>query len=146
MGRWSTQAFLEYSGTACQFHESSKIYDCGYNHSIYQTGYRYRGRAIGHGADNDAELFSAGIMLVDADDTQWRAVLRFGELNAGGAPDSRNTLTATPRDIASVDLAHSRAFDFGVIEIGAGYETLDDIASGSSSNEGRVYVQWRSSY
>jgi hypothetical protein len=144
--RWSSQAFLEYSGTACQFHESSKRYNCGYNHGIYETGYRYRGRPIGHGADNDAELISAGFMLVDAEDTQWRALLRVGELNAGGAPDSRNTLTPTPQDIASIDLAHSRAFRFGVLDVGLGYESIDDAVSGSSSSEGRVYVQWRSSY
>ena len=46
-------------------------------------------------ADNDAELFSAGLILVDAAETQWRALIRFGELNADGVPDSRNTLTAS---------------------------------------------------
>ncbi len=63
---------------ACRFHESSKLYNCAYNHSIYQTGYRFRGRSIGHGADNDAELISAGLVLVDADDTQWRALAPIG--------------------------------------------------------------------
>jgi hypothetical protein len=145
-GRWSSQAFAEYSGTSCQFHESSKLYNCGYNHSIYQTGYRFRNRSIGHGADNDAKLISAGLVLVDTDETQWRALLRFGELNAGGAPDSRNTLTPTQQDIASVDISHSRAYWFGVLDVGVGYETLDDEVSGTSSSDGRVYLQWRSTY
>jgi len=144
--RWSSQAFAELSGTSCQFQESSKIYNCGYNHSIYNTGYRFRGRPIGHGADNDAQLISAGLVLIDADDTQWRALLRFGDLNRGGAPDPRNTLTPTPQDILSLDIAHSRAFWFGVIDVGAGYEDIDDVASGTSSGNGRLYVQWRSAY
>jgi hypothetical protein len=144
--RWSSRIFAEYSGTSCQFHESSKRYNCGYNHSIYETGYRYKERGIGHGADNDAELFSAGLLLVDADDTQWRALLRFGELNAGGTPDIRNTLTPTPQDIASIDVSHSRAFSYGVIDIGVGYESIDDLASDSSTSDGRLYLQWRSSY
>jgi hypothetical protein len=144
--RWSSQAFAEFSGTSCQFYESSKIYNCAYNHGIYKTGYRFRGRPIGHGADNDAELVSAGLVLIDADETQWRALLRFGELNAGGAPDPRNTLTPTPQDIASIDIAHSRSFRFGVIDIGVGYESIDDAVTGTSSSDGRLYVQWRSSY
>ena len=144
--RWSSQVFAEFSDTTCNFYESSKGYNCAYNHSIYQTGYRYRERPIGHGADNDAELISVGLLMVNAEETQWRALLRIGELNAGGAPDSRNTLTPTPQDITSIDIAHSRAFWFGVIEAGVGYESIDDAASGTSSGDGRIYIQWRSTY
>ena len=144
--RWSTLAYLEFSGTSCQFHESSKRYNCAYNHSIYQTGYRYRDRSIGHGVDNDAELISAGLVLADASDTQWHVLLRTGKLNDGGAPDPRNTLTATPQDLSSIDVTHSRAFKFGVVEIGAGYESIDDEVSNSSSSDARIYLQWRSSY
>ena len=144
--RWSSQAFAEYSGTSCRFHESSKLYNCAYNHGIYATGYRYRGRSIGHGADNDAQLISAGLILVDADDTQWRALIRSGEINNGGSPDPRHTLSATPQDITSIDLSHSRAFSFGVVDAGVGYERIDDLASGESMNESRIYLQWRSSY
>jgi hypothetical protein len=144
--RWSSKAFFEFAGTACQFYESSKIYNCAYNHSIYQTGYRYRARAVGHSADNDAELFSAGLLLVNSADTQWRLLLRSGELNAGGSPDSRNSLTPTPQDIASIDLSHSRVFSFGVIDAGIGYEQVDDAATDTTSSDSRFYLQWRSSY
>jgi hypothetical protein len=144
--RWSTRAYAELSGTKCQFYQSTDLYNCGYNHGIYQTGYRFRGRPIGHGADNDAQLVSAGFVLIDADDTQWRALLRFGELNRDGVPDPRNTLTPTPQDILSLDISHSRAFWFGVNDVGAGYEDVDDVVSGTSSGDGRLYVQWRSAY
>ena len=144
--RWSSRAFAEFAGTSCRFYESNKLYDCAYNHGIYQTGYRYRSRAIGHGADSDAELLSAGLVLVDSNDTQWRALARFGELNAGGLPDSRHTLTQTPQDITSIDLSHSRLLWFGVLDIGVGRETIDDDLSGDSSSEGRLYLQWRSSF
>ena len=144
--RWSTQGFVEFSGTTCRFHESSKLYNCAYNHGIYETGYRYRGRSIGHGADNDAQLISAGLILVDADDTQWRALIRLGKINDGGPPDVRHTLSATSQDVTSIDLSHSRAFSFGVVDAGVGYERIDDLASNGSMNESRIYLQWRSSY
>jgi len=144
--RWSIQAFAEFSGTSAQFYESGRIFNFAYNHGIYRTGYRFKGRPIGHGADNDAQIISAGLSLVDADDIQWRALLRFGDLNEGGGPDERNTLTPTPQDIFSIDLSHSRAFWFGVLDFGVGYESIDDNVSETSFDESRVFLQWRSAY
>ena len=89
---------------------------------------------------------SAGFVAADADDTQWRALLRVGKLNRGGSQDDRNTLTPTPQDIASIDISHSRVFSFGVIDAGIGYETIDDAATGDSFSDARGYIQWRSSY
>ena len=144
--RWSTRAFAEFAGTSCQFHESSELFNCAYNHGLYKTGYRFRSRAIGHAADNDARLISAGVVMVDADENQWRGLLRYGALNRGGVADPANTLTATRQDIASFDVAHSRAFAFGVIEAGVGFERIEDMASGQDTSDGRAYLQWRSSY
>lgn len=144
--RWSARVFAEFAGTSCQFYESSERFNCAYNHGIYQTGYRYRGRSVGHAADNDARIVSIGTVLVDDADTQWHALLRHGALNRGGTADIRNSLTATRQDISSVDVSHSRVFSFGVIDAGAGYERVDDIASGNSFSDSRFYLQWRSSY
>jgi hypothetical protein len=141
--RWSWRGFSELAITKCRFYQSDADYNCAYNHSIYRTGYRYRGRSVGHGGDNDARILSAGLILVDEADTQWQLLARFGELNRGGAPDARNTLTPTPQDIASLDLSHSRVFRFGVIDIGAGYERIDDTVSGQTDNDVRAFIQWR---
>lgn len=141
--RWSARVFAEFAGTACQFYESSKIFNCAYNHSIYKTGYRYRNRSIGHPADNDTELVSVGLILVDADNLQWRALLRYGELNDGGPPDSANTLTTTRQEIASVDIGHTRRLPLGELDAGVGYESIDDAASGSSTSHARFYLRWR---
>ncbi len=144
--RWSTRLYGEVSDTTCKFQHSPRIYNCVYNHSIYKTGYRYRGRSIGHGADNDTALLSVGLIMVNAEDTQWRALARYGTLNRDGPPDPRNTLTPTPQDIVSIDVSHSRVFRFGVIDIGAGYERIDDEASGIETSDARFYLQWRSAF
>ncbi|MGI9234482.1 MAG: capsule assembly Wzi family protein [Woeseiaceae bacterium] len=144
--KWSYRAFLEVAATTCEFYKGSEGFNCAYNHNIYETGYRYRSRAIGHGADNDARLVSAGWIMVDENDVRWQALLRFGDLNRGGAPDSRHTLTPTPQELISIDISHSRVFSFGVIDVGAGFEQIDDEATGVSSSDGRLYLQWRSSY
>ncbi len=144
--RWSGRLFAEFAGTSCQFYESSEIFNCAYNHSIYRTGYRYRARSVGHGADNDARLISIGGVMIDDRDVRWRALLRYGALNRGGAPDPRNSLTPTRQDIASIDLSHSRVFAWGLLDIGIGYEDVDDVVSGQSFSDSRMYLQWRSAY
>lgn len=144
--RWSTKAYAEFAATSCQFYESSELFNCVYNNGIYQTGYRYRSRSIGHGADNDARVLSFGAVLADADETSWQALLRYGKLNRGGAPDSRNTLTPTPQDLASIDVLHSRAYSFGVLAFGAGIERVDNEIRGQSNTIERAFVEWRSSF
>ncbi len=84
--------------------------------------------------------------MVDENDSQWRALLRFGDLNRGGGADIGHSLTPTPQDLKSLDLSHSRVYSFGVIEAGFGYEQIDDLASGESLDDGRAYLQWRSAY
>jgi hypothetical protein len=145
MDRWSYRWFAELAGTSCDFIKDD-IFNCAYSQAIYKTGYNFRSRSIGHGADSDARLVSAGVILVDSDDTQWRGLVRFGELNRGGSPDSFHTLTPTPQDLSSVDISHSRVFSFGVVDLGVGYEWIDDDVSGNSFSDGRFYAQWRSSY
>jgi hypothetical protein len=144
--RWSYRWFGEFAGTSCAFHQSTEIFNCAYNHGVYQTGYRYRGRAVGHGSDNDTRMLSSGLILSDDRETQWYAVVRYGALNRGGAPDSRHSLTPTRQDIASVDLTHRRLFTYGEIEVGLGVERTDDEVSGKTSNDGRAFLQWRSSH
>ena len=54
-----------------------------YGHHIYGEGYRYRGRPIGHWADQDSQILSLGGLLQRKDGIGWGATLRTGELNAG---------------------------------------------------------------
>jgi hypothetical protein len=143
--RWSWRWFGEVADTSCGFYESEGNFNCAYNHGIYQTGYRYRGHSIGHGADNDARVLSTGLLLVDADETEWQVLARYGELNRGGTPDPANSLTATKQDFASLDVSHSRMFRYGVIEIGVGIERMEEATSSQSDNNVRAFVQWRTS-
>jgi hypothetical protein len=142
---WSYRWFGEIADTSCGFYESDDNFNCAYNHGIYSSGYRYRGRVVGHGADNDARVLSAGLMLIDDAATQWNLLGRYGELNRGGAPDVRNSLTATKQDVASLDVSYGRTLPYGVIELGAGIERTEDPQSTQSTNDVRAYIQWRSS-
>ncbi len=144
--QWAYRWFVEFAATSCRFYETDEFNNCAYNHSIYNTGYRYRGRVIGHGVDNDSRVASAGLMMVDSEETQWYALVRFGELNRGDSPDPFNSLTATRQDIVSLDVTYRKAFRFGQISAGLGIESIEDEFASSSDEDVRGFIQWRSSY
>lgn len=144
--RWSYRWYGEVSATTCNFYESLERFNCAYNHGIYETGYRYRGRVVGHGADNDAAIATLGLLLIDQAERSWQGVIRVGKLNRGGAPDPNNTLTPSRLDVVNVELIHNRVFRYGRLEFGIGYQELEGNPAISSSNDASAFIQWRSDY
>jgi hypothetical protein len=144
--RWSYRWFGELAVTSSQFYRSTGRFNIAYNHGIYVTGYRYRGRVVGHAADNDARLFSTSLVVVNDKAMRWFALVRYGELNRAGVADVRNSLTPTRQEVLSLDLTHSRDFTFGRVKFGLGVEQTDDEISGETSTDGRVFLQWHSSH
>ena len=55
-----------------------------YGHHIYSDGYRFRGRPIGHWADQDSQIISLGGLILNADEVGWGATIRNGKLNEDG--------------------------------------------------------------
>lgn len=139
-GRGTTwHAYAEFADTTCQFHENSRIFNCAYNNSFYPTGYRYRGRSIGHATDNDARSIAIGAIVNDARFGEWTVSLRRMELNRAGQPDPTNTLTAVPSDATDFDVAHRRDFDYFSLDIGVGAERRENTA-GNNESDVRVYL------
>ncbi len=136
------RVFAEYADTTCDF-SGNQLFNCGYNNSIYLTGYRYRGRVIGHSTDNDSQVVSLTGQLVDEEGRQWAIALRNGNLNRGGPPDPRNPLTNTPQKFSSVQLTHTRDYDFGRLKFGAGFERFEDELTRDSSNDAQAFIQLR---
>lgn len=145
-GEWrmlSYRAYAEYAATTCQFYESSALSNCAYNNAIYETGYRFRGRSIGHSADNDADIYSIGAIAVEPDGDSWDATLRFGELNNEGAPDARNTISPTPVDYIQAEVSYTTPLSAGVLNVGAGLSRFEDKISGARDDDSRLFVEWR---
>lgn len=71
----------------------AKVRGVAYNHSIYTDGYRYKSRPLGHWADGNCDVWSAGVLWPRLLGGQALAVLRHGTLNRAGAdptwPDAR---------------------------------------------------------
>jgi hypothetical protein len=135
--RW----FAEVAGTSKGI-LSDQRFNSAYNHVTYRTGYRYRGRIIGHGADNDALITSLGMVMATDSGNHFSALVRSGELNRGGAPDPRHSITPTPLDILSIDVSYLHTLGNHRLEIGLGYEELDDKTANVSSADARGFLRW----
>ncbi len=76
--------FAEYADlTSYWWTGDPRTRNISYGHHIYGEGYRYRGRPIGHWADQDSQIFSLGGLLVNDERIGWGSTIRFGDLNAG---------------------------------------------------------------
>jgi len=63
-------------------------YNISYNHHIYDDGYRYHGRPIGHWADLDSRILSFGGLFLRNNGIGWGFTARNGDLNEDGAGKS----------------------------------------------------------
>jgi len=150
MGGVELSARVKASGTSFRWYAevaenvcnalSGEGYNCAYNNSIYQTGYRYRGRVIGHAAENDALVSSFGMIMATERGNHFSALIRSGELNH--TPDTTNTLTPVPLDIRSIDLSYGHNFGRQRIELGVGWEELEDKTAGTKADDTRGFLRW----
>ena len=87
----------------------SRTRNVSYGHGRYKDGYRYRGRSIGHWADQDSLILSVGGVLQREDGIGWGTNLRSGKLNEDGA--GRNTVSDnTSTDYFSFDIFNLRQY------------------------------------
>ncbi len=142
-GQYSYRWFAEAAGTSCDIVKSTVRYNCGYRQGIYQSGYTYRGRIIGHGLDNDALVYSAGVVVASAEGNTWQVLGRFGDLNRVG-PEADHSVAAVPQEMASIDIQHSRTTRIGQFDVGVGFERREIMATGANSRDARGFVRWTS--
>jgi len=141
-GQTSYRWYAEIAGTSCDVLKDDR-FDCAYRQGIYQSGYTYEGRIIGHGLDNDARVVSAGVVIVGGEGNTWHVLGRTGDLNRVG-DDPDHSVAVTPQELLSLDIQHSRSTKIGRFDVGLGYERREDVATAASSSDTRAYVRWTS--
>ena len=147
IGDASHRTHIEIGDTLARFGglgEGRPAPNSAYNHGIFQTGYRYNGRSIGHPMDGDGLSFSLGSTLVQSAGHTWNLSLRHMEINRIGGPDSRHTLSATPQELTDIQISHERLTAYGRIYAGIGYSRLDDELTGLTSSEVSGFLRWSS--
>ena len=118
---WQGSWFIEQSDSRC-----ASGYNCFYNHGIYQTGYRYHGRAIGASWDNDSRVLSAGATLTASNGDIYSVKLHNGELNrdslASSGP-SLHSIAPQGAKLRQYSLAWQRPTGWGEWSLGADYSS-----------------------
>ncbi|OZG73681.1 hypothetical protein BTA51_07655 [Hahella sp. CCB-MM4] len=78
----SINTYVEYVDTRAGRLFTGKDYvNTFYSHSIYQNGYRYKGRTLGASIDNDSKMVTLGVSLIQQDDSLLTFSTSYIELN-----------------------------------------------------------------
>jgi hypothetical protein len=133
---------LEYANTKCKWYDSEEFFNCGYRQGIFNAGYRYRGRTIGHTTDSDSETTGLAISLTRADGSRWAARLRHGNLDRSGGVDIYNPVTQGPSTYKSGEFSWEGVALKQNLGLQLGYEKRSPVAGAKDSG---VYgfIQWR---
>jgi len=117
VGDVPVRVYLEYADTSCASSNPNKVYNCAYNHHLFTQGYRYRGRVMGHSMDGDGRLWTLGAAWMAPGGWSMELVSRYAQINRGGAPDDRHTISPTPLDQYELVAGVSRALSWGTLRI-----------------------------
>lgn len=71
----SYRAHVEYADTAVDV-VSTPRFNVAYRHHIYQSGYRYHDRIIGHGIGPDGRITTLGLLAQHRSGSRWEAAVR----------------------------------------------------------------------
>jgi hypothetical protein len=144
-GQWrgaSWRMHLEYADTACDFPTSPPDFGCAYTNHIYTSGYRYRGRAIGHTIDADGESVGLGVLWLTGAGRPWNLLVRDVKLNRAGMATG-HSLADGPANVNDVSLTHVRPLAWGNIAFLLGYADVSSTGTALPDDGFRASLTWR---
>jgi hypothetical protein len=134
------RVFVEYVDlTSIWWTDDPNTRNVTYGHSIYQDGYRYRGRPVGHWADTDSRVVSIGGFLQYDSVIGWGALLRSGDLNKDGSGNN-SVSNGVASDYFAIEIFNSRSYNNSNLEVqtSLGWEEIE-VQSLSLSNNGLTF-------
>ena len=138
--------FLEYTDSLayCGDGEERGIGDCYYEHSIYNTGLRYKGRVIGNIYENDAVSMVFGMISQMYNDVSWQWKLRYVELNQDnsdrypGEPNG-NTVSEISEDMIMLSGKYQKIYGRWKVALG-GNASHSGFKDKSDENDYQVFL------
>ena len=133
------RVFAEYADlTSTWWTDDPNSRNVTYGHHIYQDGYRYRGRPIGHWADQDSKILSFGGILLSDDGIGWGGTIRTGKLNEDGTGSS-SVSNGQSTELFSIEIHNSRVYSDHNLEVktSLGWESLE-FGNSITDNDGLI--------
>ncbi|RPA59718.1 capsule assembly Wzi family protein [Shewanella frigidimarina] len=129
--------FIEYTDTMVYCGEDKNQFNCFYEHSTYQSGSRYYGRAFGSTYDSDANVYALGLIGQFDNSHGFTSILRYAQLNKDGA--NRGGVWAPQplkEDIMMLELSYRLPMFNGMLTLGGSvanseFEVQDDDTQGT---------------
>ena len=145
LGRSTVRIFAEYADlTSYYWTGDPRTRSITYSHGRYKDGYRYKGRSIGHWADQDSRIYSFGGLMQNLDNIGWGSTIRIGDLNAepnDNFPYDRDTglnslSNGKKTKYFSAEIFNSRKYTQYNMSVfsSVGYESLEP--TGGTKNDG----------
>jgi hypothetical protein len=115
--------------------------DVAYEHSVYQTGLRHRGRALAAMYDNDSKVLSLGASWQQTDGVLSQLVLNRMDLNHDGVRRG-NTVSPGRQELYQLDLLHQRIVFDGRLKLGLNLRNRDFDSPQGDIDRLSVYLAW----
>ncbi|QIR15952.1 capsule assembly Wzi family protein [Shewanella aestuarii] len=137
LGKQQYKMFLEYTDTMMFCGEDTTEFNCFYEHSVYQSGSRYYGRAFGSTYDSDAQVFALGLVGQFNNSHGLTSILRYAQLNKDGEnPSSEWTPQPLKEDLLMLEVSYRMPLLSGMLNFGgtlshSSFEVEDNQIDGS---------------
>lgn len=141
-----TTAYIEYGDSLGDCGVRDGIGNCMYEHSLYQTGLRYRGRTISNLYDNDSETFVLGAITQFNNDIKATTKLRYLNLNydnSDKAPDNPiigNPLTAVHQKMYMLSTSVEKSHKQWRFTVGGDVSNTKTINTNSTKSDINVFL------
>ncbi len=105
----SYHLFLEYSNTSVSGFKGIRTDDTIFEHSLFQSGYRFRGRTIGPTFDNDSEVITLGFIGSNYENQELSVNYSYMDLNRDNSNKTGfggNPITDTAFELNTLELRY----------------------------------------
>jgi len=134
------KGFVEYlNTTAGSFNEAQ--YNTAYSHSVYQTGYRFRGRVLGASYDNDSKVTSVGVSLNQADNQSYSLVVNNMQLNTDNGQGG-NTVSLGAQSLYRIELNYQTVCMGGRLNLGLSRLSEELVMPNEDVEQSAFYAAW----
>ena len=112
-----------------------------YEHSVYKTGYRYRGRVLGATFDNDAEVITLGGAYQQMEGQLSKLSFSYMKLNEDGVPRG-NTVSSNAEKLFYIEASHQLFLADGKFKIGASYQSKELNTFQEDVDQTTIFTSW----
>ncbi|MFT5719367.1 MAG: hypothetical protein ACI9T7_003580, partial [Oleiphilaceae bacterium] len=136
----SLKGFAEYTNTTSDA-LGAELSNVAYEHSVFKTGYRYRGRVLAATFDNDSTVFTLGGSYQQPEGQLSKLTLNYMELNEDGSPRG-NTVSIDAQSLYYIEAHHQRIFLGGKLKLGISYQSEELNTPQEDIDQTSVFTSW----